>query len=149
MAGQTWSVRELPILEAIFNLEEAKDEHGFNSVGPGDVAEEVGLDLDEVRRGIRALYEAGFVEGNDASSGAGWDLFGLRLLERGRRAVGQWPTDDPYVSLVKMIESQIAAEPEGERKTRMKKLLGTLTEVGSDVAGSVLSAFVQQTLGLR
>lgn len=149
MGEQTWSVRESPILEAIFDLEEEGDESGFSNVMTGNVAERARLELSETRREIRALYEAAFITGHDDSTGSGWDLMSIRLLERGRRAVGQWPNDDPYLSLVKMIESQIDHEPEGERRARMKKLLGALTDVGSDVAGSVLSAFMQQMLGLR
>lgn len=149
MAELTWHKREMPVLEAIFVAEEEEDEEGFNSVSVAGIAQRVEADVNEVRRTVRALAEAGFVTGFDASTGSGWDLFGIRLLERGRRAVGQWPTDDPYDQLVKFLQAEIDEEADPERKNRLKKLLFTFTDVGKDVAGAVLASWFRQMLGLQ
>lgn len=144
MALSTWETREQRALEAIFEAEEA-DQDAFSTV---DLAESLGIDISKARRSARALYEAGYIYGSDASTTAGFDLLGMRLLERGRRAVGQWPSEDVYDALVRLLQAQIAEEEDPERRTRLQRLLTSVTEVGKDVAGGVLVSLARQVLGL-
>ena len=134
----------MPILEAIYSAEEQNNE-GLNV---GAVAELTGFPFDVTLRGVRALAESGYVIGHDNSTSVGWDLYGIRLLERGRRAIGQWPTEDVYETLVLMLQTQISNETDPERRSRLQKLLATVTDVGKDVAGSVLAAWFRQMTGL-
>jgi hypothetical protein len=145
----TWFERELPVLEAIYRAEEEEDDHGFSALTVDGVAERTSLDIGQTRRTVRGLAEAGFITGNNASTLGGWDLMGIRLLERGRRAIGQWPTDDLYDELVELLQTQIAEETDPDRQSRLKRLLGAVTDVGKDVAGSVLAAWFREMVGLR
>lgn len=145
MAKDTWASREMPILEAIFEAEESGDSEDWTV---SSVAEATEFSKEKATLGVRALAEAGFIWGHDSSTTAGWDLFGIRLMERGRRAVGQWPTDDVYDTLLRTLRAQIDEESDPARKTRLTKLLDVVTSVGQDVAGSVLSAWFRQMSGL-
>lgn len=145
MAEETWSERELVILEAIFEREETGEM--FTSVD--EIAEATELDLEVARRGAHDLADAGFITGAGPQMlGSGWDLARIRLQERGRRAIGQWPSEDAYDSLVRMLQSRIAEESDPERRGRLQKLLGAVTDVGKDVDGNVLAAWFRQMTGL-
>lgn len=92
---RTWEERQLPLLQAIARAEEEYDgsRRPLNSLGPW-LREASGLDDRDVQLGLRALYEADYVSGNEPGiNGRMSDLIGIRLLERGRRTVGQWPPE--------------------------------------------------------
>lgn len=81
----TWDEREGPILDAVAGGESGRDP-SF-----ADVVNMTGLASKQVEIGLRALLDAGYLTGVDASSLAGFDVIGLRLTERARRQLGLWP----------------------------------------------------------
>ena len=72
----------------------------------------------------------------------------LRLLERGKRAVGEWPNEDPYADLVALLEHRIAEEENPERRSRLQRFLDGLVDAGKDIATAVLSDVVKRQMGL-
>lgn len=86
MIVSTWEPRELPILQAI-----ARAEAGNRSVDLSSIADESGIDRPTVERGVEALSDGRYLTGNDTTTFDGYDLIAIRLLERGRRAVGSGP----------------------------------------------------------
>ncbi len=112
MAERTWEVLELPILEAVAALEDKIDD-----VGLAALVERTGLTLDEVRIGTRRLFESDLVTGLDATAANGvFEAFTLRLLPRGRQAVGQWPSSDPGEAFLQVLTQRIAAEDDPEER---------------------------------
>ncbi|HYN35574.1 MAG TPA: hypothetical protein VEV82_01220 [Actinomycetota bacterium] len=148
MAELTWLKREMPILEAVFELEERSGDDGFITTTVEQIADATGLDLGEVRRGVRALYESGYIVGENTTVHVGYNLYGIRLLEKGRQRVGQWPGQDSYESLITFLEDSINSEEDPDRKSKLERLKDGVTSVGRDVAGSVLSAWFRHMAGL-
>jgi hypothetical protein len=70
------------------------------------------------------------ITGRDISTHSGYDLILIRLREKGRRAVGQWPSGDLAGDLIRLVEARAEATTDK----------GTLSEV--------LAALVRQSAGL-
>jgi hypothetical protein len=99
----TWNHRDLPILQAIANGEEAGAPLRFD-----DVVRTTAFDPTVAETGLRALLDAGLAAGLDATTFGGFDVLELRLTQRGRVAAGLWPAEGSTVA---------AEEPQAERPT--------------------------------
>ena len=144
MARSTWQARELPILEAIAAAEEA--DAAIDSDG---LATATGLPETAVCRGLAALMDGEYISGDDVSSQTTpFALLDVRLRERGRRAVGQWPSEDPFDGLIAVLEARLAEETNTERKGKLGALLDAVRGVGRDVAVAVLTDLVKQHMGV-
>ena len=71
------------------------------------------------------------------------------MLERGRRAVGQWPREDQFDAFMAVVEQQIAEAPSEEERTRLEQVRDAALGVGRDVLSSVLSAWARGQIGLQ
>jgi hypothetical protein len=142
---RTWEQREYILLEFIARAEEEQDEPLVSWL----LAASTGLDDRDVQLGLRALYEAGYIAGNDAGiNQRTFDLIDIRLLERGRRAVGQWPSEDTYNAFFDILNERIVAAESDEERTQLEQVRDTALAVGRDVVTSVLSALARQMAGL-
>jgi hypothetical protein len=92
MARMTWDTVERPILESIADLEP-----GNRQLNNEDIAVSTGLDRETIDRGLLGLLESvpPYVTGTSAAAEELCYLIGVRLTERGRRAVGVWPARTP------------------------------------------------------
>ena len=145
MAERTWDELEQPILEAVAELEDE-----LARVHLRDVVARSGLPAERVKIGVGRLLPTDLIEGN-VLPGDGDRLnhvAGLRLLPRGRQAVGQWPSADPAEAFLELLTQRIATEDDPEDRGRLEKLRDSAGQVGKGVATSVLTAFVQQVTGL-
>lgn len=142
---QTWEVLEIPVLLAIRDAEEGGT---ADDLDVGQLALATGIEKQKVAAAIRALYDAAFLTGNPYSMLDGWFLIGMRLLEKGRRVIGQWPANDPYDALVALLETQISHEDDQEKRGKLVGFRDALIGVGQGVATDVLAAFVRQAVGL-
>jgi hypothetical protein len=89
VAQPTWTTRELPILEAIAELESS----GQKALSVSQLAARTGLSEREATNGFEALVDADYVgHGSRARNMFGWVVAVPRLREKGRRAIRQWPT---------------------------------------------------------
>lgn len=144
----TWEKRDLPLLESIARAEgQDNSRRPLNSLDPG-LREASGLDEREFQLGLQALYDAGYIAGNARDFGGEFHLIGIRLLERGRRTVGQWPPEDQYDAFVAVLEQQIAAAGSDDERSRLERVREVALGVGRDVLTSVLSAWARQLGGL-
>jgi hypothetical protein len=100
-----------------------------------DMANQIGIDLDDVKLGLRGLADAGYIRFEEIA--ANRILIEPALLERGRREIGQWPADASYAAFIAALENQIA-EASGPERTRLDKLLDVAVDVGSTVISKVL-----------
>jgi hypothetical protein len=137
-----WARREQPILDAIATLSSTSNSR-FE-----DIEKATGMTHQEVQTGVWNLYEAAYITGMDVSSmGDGFDLIEIRLLERGLRATGMWPSD-PYDEFVRVLHEAIANEPDAEKKSRLERVLDAVTEVGKGVATGVITEIVKRAAGI-
>ena len=77
-----------------------------------------------------------------------WELMSIRLTERGREAVRQWPPRDAYEAFADLLEDRIDAEGDPAERTRLEKARDSLGSVSREVFGSIASAWVRAQFGL-
>jgi hypothetical protein len=143
VAERTWEARELQLLEAIAESEREHDEN----VGNAALAERTGLPDEEVEWGLKALHEADppFITGIEA--GGLSELLGIRLRERGRRVVGQWPTENAAEALIALIREREEDESDPVEKTRLARFAEAVGNVGRETATQLVIAAAKQAAG--
>lgn len=114
------------------------------------IAEHSDLPLSDVKASVRDLLEAypAYITASDASDVTEWDVMGIRLTERGRRAVGQWPGGDAYDSLLEVLDSHIEAETEPDQRAALEKFRDGALQVTREVGVSLLTAWMKSQTGL-
>lgn len=145
MAALTWEHRERPILEAILSLEEAGTHRDANVEL---LAEMTGLEPAVVGRALQSLSDARFVEAIDSSTfGSTYpEYMAPRLLERGRRDVGQWPPDVAE-AFTQRLDTLISAETDPAEKGRLQRLKEAAGEVSKGVVSGAIVAAGQWAVG--
>ena len=139
-----WAEREAKVLEAILAIEEDDSDRVVST----DLAKTVGLSEAEVIRAMNALYEADYIAwSNRAGLGATKTYIVPRLLERGRRAVGQWPKDG-FDELVAVLDERIRAVPEGPEKSGLERFRDAVLGMGREVVVDVLGAAIKSAGGI-
>jgi hypothetical protein len=146
MPEATWTKVEAPILTAIADWRPKPGRPGPTS---SDIIETTGLDADAITTALDRLKAAQYVTGSRLNGAGGAVLFvNLHLCERGLRAAGVWPADDPFEDLVRVLNDQIAHEHDADRAGRLRRLLSAVVEAGRDVAVGVLTELASRgTLG--
>ena len=93
----TWTNRELPVLQAIVAAFEDPDQLGLRV---WDVIKLCGLPERDVQLALRALWEASppFIEAARPPEQMTYPVHIFGVTERARRAVGQWPTPENLVA---------------------------------------------------
>jgi hypothetical protein len=143
----TWAARELPVLDATVSLLEES-----YMVTVSDIATRTGLDPAAVARSLEALDPA-YVDFRKTTTGGDptfWYV--LKVTPQARRAVGQWPTADSFVTrLAGELSAAAAAEEDTERKSLLSyaaRLVGdTLRDVAVRAAAQVLAPAAEAGAG--
>lgn len=144
MAESTWD-RDVRVMEVVRELERDHPPGGTRD----QVAERADLDRNEANDALLGLIEGQHVRGRDDSTLAErFDWYDLRLTERGRRIVGQWPSEDPSDALMALLEERLAATDDPEEATRLRRLLDTMTDVGAGVLRDTLTALIRGATGM-
>jgi hypothetical protein len=68
-------------------------------------------------------------------------------MAKGRRAVGQWPSEDLEVELARVIERLEEEETDPERKSRFRRLREALSDAGKDVVARVIAELLKSLGG--
>jgi hypothetical protein len=104
MVESTWE-RDAQVMEAIRSFERDRPDERTGQ----RLSELTDLDQGEIDEILVSLADADYVHARDEPSAAElhwwWDI---RLRERGRRAIGQWPSEDPAQALIQLLEERIA-----------------------------------------
>src|SRR5262245_43480573 len=117
----TWATRDLPILKlALRNLDTGQT----HITALEGMRAELGFDGPTMRAGVRALAEADppYIS-VDAVDGPLDRIAGYvtGVSERTRRELGTWPSPDSVIDqLVSALNAAAAAEPEGEKRGRLR-----------------------------
>lgn len=142
----TWACRDLPVLVEVAGIADKLD-----TVQPSRVAAATGLDDHDVLAAIQALVHAGYLHENRSKLGLngsgdiyvvmpGW----LIPSERGRRAVGLWPSEE--TALDRMVEKLRAiaedAEADEETRSRARRILDNILAGGREIGLAVASAMI-------
>lgn len=144
MAESTWE-RDVQVMEAVRQLEREQPPGGTRD----QVAELTGLDRADANDALLGLIEGDHVSGLDTGTlGEQFDWMSLRLTNRGRRVVGQWPSDDPADALVRLLEERLAQTENPEEASKLRRVLETVSEVGAGVLRDTLTALIRGAAGL-
>lgn len=142
-AGETWSWRELPILqrtlERIDGGDQFVDLRALQSELPN-------IESAQLREGLRALADAGYLDVSFTMGGPSRVTGHIdRVHERTRRELGSWPTAEVVVSdLAAGLEAAAEAEEEPERKGRLRAAGEALAGTAREVAVQVIAARLGQ-----
>lgn len=143
----TWISRDQPVLQAAHRILEEMAEHP--QVRPEEIAAAVSFDVDDVYLAIRALRSDNLID--PVQVGADQKIWLVQgLTGRGRRAAGVWPsshdaTQELIAALVAITEDE--NQPEDER-AGARKLLSTVSTIGTNVTGAILTAVAMRASGL-
>ena len=135
----TWAARDLPVLDATVSLLEES-----YMVTVSDLAERTGLDPAAVARALETL-DPDYLDFRKTTTGGDptfWYV--LKVTPQARRAVGQWPTPDSFVTrMAAELSAAAAQEEDAERKSLLSyaaRLIGdSLRDVAVRAAGQVLA----------
>jgi hypothetical protein len=143
MAELDWHERALPILEAVYQAEEAGDD----VCNVNGVARSTGLDSQLAKRTTVDLVESGYLAGSILRSAQGpVGVSGLRLLERGRRAIGQLPPG-PAEALIAVLDRQIAAATDPGKQSALRRFRDALAAFVRDVGAQAVGTIVGNAVG--
>jgi hypothetical protein len=141
-----WSTRELPVLIAAAKRLDADPRTQIRS---SVLAQDTGLDDADVIVAIHALTPSYLDSTQVMSGGAIPTRADVRALtERGRRAVGLWPSGENVDALVDALHQaeQIVEDP--DEKSRLRQAAGAVGRVSRDVMVEVVAAVVAKQSGV-
>jgi hypothetical protein len=75
-------------------------------------------------------------------------LVGKRLSGHALRAIGAWPNENSYDAILRVLEETMEAEQDPEAKNRLRQFLGFLQGLGREVGTSLLTEWLKRTTGL-
>lgn len=147
VSGDEWLFKDLAVLEAVRDLEEeAPVGQQFTA---SDVASRLALDLDACMKLLLRLARADYIDADPVTTASGvHEVYVVGLAERGRRAVGQWPSSDPWTNLVELLGQQIEAEPDEDKRSKLLKFRDGVLTSGRGVGLSLLTKYLEQQAGL-
>ena len=150
VVAPTWETVTLPVLEHIASLEDAESPQG--PLTSEALAETVGQPVQQVDSELVRLHAAGYLRGRLHLTGLGsrlHQLNGAGLTEKGARAVGKWPPNDPYDLLLLLVEQRIATASSQEERSRWQRFRDGLVDVGKSGAGGLLVELTKAATGLN
>lgn len=138
-----WTTRDLPILRHVAHRIEVDD---ADEVRPEAVATALDVDKDRTLRSLITLQESGFIAGIRADTLGGKYIMVTDLTERGRRAVGIWPSDEGVDALVQALRQAAEATSDPEERNALRKAAAAVLGVGRDVMTDVLGAVIAKSM---
>jgi hypothetical protein len=137
-----WACRDFPVLvEAARILD-----RGDGPVSGGPLIEATHLTQQQVFSAFDALtpsYLTG--ESYDSLAGRG-DVFFNGITERGRRAVGLWPSGESVDALVDALRKAEDATDDPEEKSAIRRAAGAVLGVGREVMTDVMAAVITKQI---
>lgn len=136
----TWTHRDLPVLEAIVTL---ADQNGGGGVTKWQILNETGMDPATVDTALIALRGENppFFTARTMANGSIWYV--SNVTGHARRAVRAWPTPDSLADVLRAaLEQAEANEPDPEKRGRLRALGTWLAEGGRDIVTGIISGML-------
>jgi hypothetical protein len=140
-----WQDRDFPVLMAAARyLEEADDD----VPGLEELIEATGFERAQVVKALSAL-DGTFIDASRHDSMGGiWSYDVIGLTERGRRAVGLWPSGEGVDALVTALRQAEDATEDPEERTALRRAGGAVATVSREVMSDILAAVIKSQTGL-
>lgn len=140
----TWTSRDLPVLQAIADLIEETGSHADGSA----IVSRTGLTTAQVSRAVKSLEDEYL---RDVHWDADWfpDLYPIvqGITSEARRTVGQWPSAEAAAErFIAAIEQQIIESETDEQRSRLVRIRDAVTVAGRDLLVDVMGAVLTKTI---
>jgi hypothetical protein len=146
MTRKPWNECELPILEALRDVEDRGDTPRHL-----ELARSVGLDDAEAVQVFDDLFAERFVTADHRKkdgSGRYAIMLGLRLAPNGRRRLGLWPPDEASAErFISAFEELLDAKIASSQRPEDRSVLERLKEAIKDAPAAVLTALLVGAAG--
>lgn len=147
MSKDTWTPRDLPVLEAIVELAD----EGESDINPSVIARRTRLDAAQVDGALAALANESppLFHPIEVTTGDGKrHIYSVEQpTGQARRRVGAWPTPESLADqLVAALGVAAAAEPDAAKRSRLQSVVEFLGGVGRDVVVSVASGILTRSM---
>jgi hypothetical protein len=133
-----WEEQALPILRVLRDPQDAYLKDGFLSVGRGEGARALHLEMDEgvLFETLFQLRDLRYVEFSDPEydSGPGASFSDLRITGRGLQVLGEWPRFEAIVSpatLAEAVDRFAEFAPDDEQRTGFRRVADYLRAKGA------------------
>lgn len=142
---ETWQPRDLPVLRAIV---EAFDDPERYRMSHEEIEEATRLDSDDVKRALRALWEAepAYLKATRAGQ-VTYPLVILGVTERARVAAGQWLKPENLVDAMAKAFEKAAESAEPKERSRLQRAAETLRGAAREVAIRAITSWAGQQVG--
>jgi hypothetical protein len=142
----TWTNRDLPVLQAIVEIYEETGQ----AMGPDVLEERTGLDQKSLQVALKALdsEEPPYISKMDRVL-SGQIVFIGAPTGHARRAVGSWPTAEVVANrLIHALDKAAEREQDNEQKGHLRAAAAHLRNAGRDLAVSIGAAAINRQIGL-
>ena len=142
-----WGTRDFPVLMAAARRLDADPEGHLDA---NVLAEDTGLEFKQVITALDALGDRFLLTRALRAAGRNLpvriDVYGI--TERGRRAVGIWPSGEGVDALVDALRQAEDNVDDLEEKTLIRRAAGALGSVSRDVMVDVMAAVIARQSGM-
>jgi hypothetical protein len=133
-----WTNRDFPVLREAARV----IDRGDGPVTATTLVESTGLTRQEVFSAFDALVPSHLTGEPADTLGGRMDVFFAGITERGRRAVGLWPSGESVDALVDALRQAEDATDDPEEKSAIRRAAGAVLGVGRDVMTDVMAAVI-------
>jgi hypothetical protein len=146
LVEETWSWRDLPVLDAAVSLLDAGAWEG-EQPDLADIAERTDLGDTDVAAALVALNGRFLTLSTPMGDISEW--FVSEVTPQARREVGQWPAPDAVIArLADGLDAAADTEQDPDRKQRLRSVASALTGSLQGVATDVLARIIERSTGL-
>ena len=138
-----WASQDFPVLRRVAEIVEL--EHAVEA-RPERIADDLGIGEDDALRSLIALHDSGYVEGLRADTMGGKYVIATGVTERGRRAVGIWPSGEGVDALVEALQQAAESTDDPEERSALRRAAAAVLGVGRDVMTDVMGAVIAKTI---
>lgn len=138
----------MPVLKYL--VERFDDPHAYRVDDFTTIEEATGLTKEEVERAVFVLAETAsppYIKGMSVAQSP-FPVVLTGVTERARRAVGAWPTPESFAEqFVAGLAAAIEREPDPEKRSKLRTLLGSTGGAVKDLAVEVSAAVITRSIG--
>lgn len=147
-----WSTRDFPVLLEVARVLDGRHRPPDERETFEIVSEALDFEQEDVETSCRALVEATYLRREvptmDSKPVTWWQWGWFVLTERGRRAVGLWPSGEGVDALVDALRQAEAETTDPEEKGRIRQAAASVMGVSRDVMVDVLGAVIARQSGM-
>ncbi len=144
----TWNDRDMPVLKYL--VERFDDPRARRVDNFAEIEQATGLTKEEVECAVFVLAETAsplYIKGISVAQ-LPYPIVLTGVTERARRAVGAWPTPESFAEqFVAGLAATVEREPDPERRSRLRALLGSAGGAMKDLSVAVAAAVISRSIG--